>query len=210
MVSGLHSLRPVLRCPVPRGGTKQRSQLRQNRALLNWYYIDRLFTQRNSSLIPGYLKSDVAQLSNPYVREVTTREIFPGRQLQYGESNSIQTLNLSFYPSERGPYNVDADNIDADGNLLNPEKRWGGIMRRMDNTNFEQSNIAYIQFWMLNPFLDPDNPNYDGGDLYFNFGEISEDILKDGLKSYENGVPADGNNQYMAETVWGRVSRQTR
>lgn len=85
MVSGLHSLRPVLRCPVPRGGTKQRSQLRQNRALLNWYYIDRLFTQRNSSLIPGYLKSDVAQLSNPYVREVTTREIFPGRQLQYGE-----------------------------------------------------------------------------------------------------------------------------
>lgn len=81
-------------------------------------------------------------------------------------------------------------------------------MRRMDNTNFEQSNIAYIQFWMLNPFLDPDNPNYDGGDLYFNFGEISEDILKDGLKSYENGVPADGNNQYMAETVWGRVSRQ--
>lgn len=180
----------------------------KNRALLNWYYIDRLFTQRNSSLIPGYLKSDVAQLSNPYVREVTTREIFPGRQLQYGESNSIQTLNLSFYPSERGPYNVDADNIDADGNLLNPEKRWGGIMRRMDNTNFEQSNIAYIQFWMLNPFLDPDNPNYDGGDLYFNFGEISEDILKDGLKSYENGVPADGNNQYMAETVWGRVSRQ--
>ena len=95
----------------------------KNRALLNWYYIDRLFTQRNSSLIPGYLKSDVAQLSNPYVREVTTREIFPGRQLQYGESNSIQTLNLSFYPSERGPYNVDADNIDADGNLLNPEKR---------------------------------------------------------------------------------------
>ena len=161
--------------------------------MLNWYYIDRLFTQRNSSLIPGYLKSDVAQLSNPYVREVTTREIFPGRQLQYGESNSIQTLNLSFYPSERGPYNVDADNIDADGNLLNPEKRWGGIMRRMDNTNFEQSNIAYIQFWLLNPFLDPDNPNYDGGDLYFNFGEISEDILKDGLKSYENGVPADGN-----------------
>lgn len=180
----------------------------KNRALLNWYFIDRMFTQKNSSLAPGYLKADLAQLSNPYVREVRSQEIFPGRQLNYGESSIIQTLNLSFYPTERGPYNLDADNIDAEGNLLNPEKRWGGIMRRLDNTNFEQSNIEYVQFWLLNPFLDPDNPNYEGGDLYLNFGEMSEDILKDGLKSYENGIPVDGNDQYLKETVWGRVSSQ--
>ena len=180
----------------------------KNRALLNWYFIDRMFTQRNSSLAPGYIKSDLDQLSNPYVREVTSREIFPGRELSYGESATIQTLNLSYYPTERGPYNLDADNISDDGSLLFPEKRWGGIMRRMDNTNFEQSNIEYIQFWMMNPFLDPENPNYDGGDLYFNFGEISEDILKDGLKSYENGIPVDGNDEYLRETVWGRVSAQ--
>ena len=180
----------------------------KNRALLNWYYIDRMFTSRNSSLAPGYIKSDLSQLSNPYVREVESYEIFPGRELNYGESSTIQTLNLSFYPTERGPYNLDAENIDAEGNLLNPEKRWGGIMRRMDNTNFEQSNIEYVQFWLLNPFLDPNNPNYDGGDLYLNFGEISEDILKDGLKSYENGIPYDGNDQYLKETVWGRVSSQ--
>ena len=180
----------------------------KNRALLNWYYIDRMFTDRNSSLAPGYIKNDLKQQSNPYIREVTSQEIFPGRELTYGESNTIQTLNLSFYPTERGPYNLDAENIDDQGNLLNPEKRWGGIMRRMENTNFESSNIEYIQFWMLNPFLDPDNPNYDGGDLYFNLGEISEDILKDGLKSYENGVPYDGNDQYMESTVWGRVSSQ--
>lgn len=180
----------------------------KNRALLSWYYIDRMFTQRNSSLAPGYIKSDLKQLSNPYVREVTSREIFPDRELSYGESSVIQTLNLSFYPEERGPYNLDAENIDADGRLLNPEKRWGGIMRKMDNTNFEQSNIEYVQFWMMNPFLDPENPNYDGGDLYINFGEMSEDILKDGLKSYENGVPADGSNQYMNSTEWGRVSTQ--
>lgn len=180
----------------------------KNRALINWYYIDRMFTMRNSSLAPGYIKSDLEQLSNPYVREVTSREIFPGRQPSYGESSTIQTLNLSFYPTERGPYNLDAEDIDESGNLLNPEKRWGGIMRRMDNTNFEQSNIEYVQFWMMNPFLDPENPNYDGGDLYFNFGEISEDILKDGLKSYENGIPYDGNDQYLTESAWGRVSTQ--
>ncbi|MBR2379106.1 MAG: cell surface protein SprA, partial [Bacteroidaceae bacterium] len=181
----------------------------KNRALLAWYYIDRMFTQRNSSLAPGYIKSDLEQLSNPYVREVTSREIFPGRELNYGESSTIQTLNLSFYPTERGPYNLDATNIDEQGNLLFPEKRWGGIMRKMDNTNFEQSNIEYLQFWMMNPFLDPNNPNYSGGDLYFNFGELSEDILKDGLKSYENGLPVDGNQQYMQSTVWGKVSNQS-
>ncbi len=181
----------------------------KNRALLSWYYIDRMFTQKNSSLAPGYIKSDLAQLSNPYVREVTSQEIFPGRELTYGESSTIQTLNLSFYPEERGPYNLDAENIDTDGKLLSPEKRWGGIMRKMDNTNFEQSNIEYVQFWMLNPFLDENNPNQEGGDLYFNFGEMSEDILKDGLKSYENGIPYNGSNQYMQNTVWGRVSSQS-
>lgn len=144
----------------------------KNRALLAWYYIDRMFTQRNSSLCPGYIASDLKQLSNPYVREVTSTEIFPDRQLAYGESNIIQTLNLSFYPNERGPYNLDAVNIDDQGNLMQPEKRWGGIMRKLDNTNFEQANIEYVQFWLMNPFLDPDNPNYDGGDMYINLSLI--------------------------------------
>lgn len=180
----------------------------KNRALINWYYIDRIFTQKNSSLCPGYLRSDLKQQSNPYVREVTSREIFPDRQLTYGESSTIQTLNISFYPSERGPYNVDATDVDSEGNLLYPERRWGGIMRRLDNTNFEQSNIEYVQFWLMNPFLDPENPNYEGGDLYFNLGEISEDILKDGLKSYENGVPLNGDDKYMRTTKWGQVSSQ--
>ena len=178
----------------------------KNRALLSWYYIDRLFTQRNSSMCPGYLKNDLAQQSNPYVREITYSEIFPNRELNYGESSTIQTLNLSFYPNERGPYNLDANNINAEGELLNPEKRWGGIMRKLDNTNFDASNIEYIQFWLMDPFLDPENPNTDGGDLYFNLGEMSEDILKDGLKSYENGLPIDGGTSYTKETVWGRVS----
>lgn len=180
----------------------------KNRALLSWYYVDRIFTQRNSSMLPGYLKNDLHQLSNPYVREVKVSEIFPYRDPSYGESNSIQTFNLSFYPTERGPYNLDSDNIDENGNLLNPEKRWGGIMRKMDNPNFENSNVEYLQFWLMDPFLDPENPNTEGGDLYFNFGEISEDILKDGMKSYENGIPIDGNDSFISETTWGRVSRQ--
>ncbi|MBR1881711.1 MAG: cell surface protein SprA [Muribaculaceae bacterium] len=181
----------------------------KNRSLLAWYYIDRLFTQRNSSYVPGYIKNDLNQLSNPYIREIPYSEVFPGRELNYGESSTVQTLNLSFYPKERGPYNLDADNIDDEGNLLHPEKRWGGIMRKLDNTDFEQSNIEYIQFWMLDPFLDDDTPNKDGGYLYFNLGEVSEDILKDGLKSYENGLGANVDSSYIKTTNWGKVSTQT-
>ena len=181
----------------------------KNRALLSWYYVDRLFTQRNSSYAPGYIKNDLDALSYPYAREVAFSEVFPGRELNYGESSVIQTLNLSFYPRERGPYNFDGTNVDQEGYLLNPETRWGGIMRKIDNTNFEQSNIEYIQFWLLDPFMDPDLYNQDGGSLYFNLGEVSEDILKDGLKSYENGLPINGDSTYVSNTVWGKVSSQT-
>lgn len=182
----------------------------KNRALLSWYYIDRLFTQRNSSFVPGYIKNDLEQLSNPYVREIPYTEVFPGRELNYGESSTIQTLNLSFYPKERGPYNLDAENIDADGNLLNPESRWGGIMRRIENTDFVTNNVEYIKFWLLDPFLDENNPNLEGGDFYINLGEISEDILKDGLKSYENGLPyTETDATPLLETNWGRVSTKS-
>ncbi|MBR2475512.1 MAG: cell surface protein SprA, partial [Bacteroidaceae bacterium] len=127
------------------------------------------------------------------------------RELSYGESSLLQVLNLSFYPTERGPYSLDASNINPDGTLQNPEMRWGGIMRKMDNTDFESANIEYLQFWMLDPFIYDKN---NGGYLYFNFGEISEDILKDGKKSFENGLPTDGNNDMVENTVWGKVSRQ--
>ena len=182
----------------------------KNRALLSWYYIDRMFTQRNSSYAPGYIKSDLDALSYPYAREVAYSEVFPGRELNYGESSVIQTLNLSYYPRERGPYNLSTWVDPETGELRDPQNRWGGIMRKMDSgiTNFEQSNIEYIQFWMLDPFMadQVDNP---GGVLYFNLGEVSEDILKDGSKSYENGLPINGDTTYVYKTVWGKVSSQS-
>ncbi|MBQ6080337.1 MAG: cell surface protein SprA [Muribaculaceae bacterium] len=181
----------------------------KNRSLLAWYYIDRLFTQRNSSYAPGYIKNDLDALSYPYAREVAFSEVFPGRELNYGESSVIQTLNLSFYPRERGPYNLDVSNLDSEGYFSNPERRWGGIMRKIDNTNFEQSNIEYIQFWMLDPFMDPELGNEEGGYLYFNLGEVSEDILKDGQKSYENGLPINNDSTYVTSTVWGKVATQS-
>ena len=176
-----------------------------NRALLSWYTVDRLFTQGNSAYAPDYIKNDMDALSYPYAREVANTEVFPLKEINYDGASVIYTLNLSFYPRERGPYNLDSKNVDQDGNLLYPERRWGGIMRKIDDTNFEQADINCIVFWLLDPFMDPALDNRDGGYLYFNLGDVSEDVLNDGLMSYENGLPVNGDGAYVTQTVWGKV-----
>ena len=173
-----------------------------NRALINWYTIDPLFTRRNSSLTPAHIKSDLDQLSNHYVREVYERELYPNKESTYGESSTLSVLNLAYYPDERGPYNLDT-NLTPEGKLTNPEQRWGGIMRQLTTTDFESSNIEYIEFWMLDPFIY--NPEARGGDFYINLGEVSEDVLKDGKKFYENGMPVTAAAGAYTETQWGRV-----
>lgn len=179
-----------------------------NRALLAWYYIDPLFTRRSSSLTPGHIKGDLEQLSDPDVREVYKSELFPNKSVNMQESNTLNVLNLAYYPNERGPYNLDPS-LDENGKLSNPGKRWGGMMRKIDNSDFETANIEYIEFWMLDPFIKArDAGTTFSGDLYFNLGEISEDILKDGKKFYESGLPLDGDATQYAETVWGRVPTQ--
>ena len=199
---------PSANALFPEAGLSNDVRYGQNRALLSWYYIDRLFTQKTSSLTPSHIKKDLNQLSNHYVREVNYSEIYPNKELNYGESGILTVLNMSYYPTQRGPYNLDVEGIDELGYLINPEKRWGGMMRKMDNTDFEANNYEYIQFWMMDPFI-YDTLAVNGGDLYFNLGEVSEDILKDGMKAFENGMPIDGDTTYLASTVWGRVSRRT-
>ncbi|GHU63001.1 hypothetical protein FACS1894123_04930 [Bacteroidia bacterium] len=179
----------------------------KNRSLLAWYYIDGLFT-RKSSLTPIHIKNDNEQLSNHYVREILETEIYPDKDQRFNESTSIQVLNLAYYPTERGPYNLDDEEIDADGKLLNPEKRWAGITRKIEsgNTDFEAQNIETIEFWLLDPFIY--KPNSSGGDLYINLGEVSEDILKDEKKFFENGLPIDKDTAKVEKTVWGLIPKQ--
>ena len=180
-----------------------------NRALLAWYYVDPIFTRRSSTLTPSHIKSDLEQLSNHYVREVYERELYPQKaQNSYNSASSLNVLNLAYYPSERGAYNLTTD-IDQNGHLHNPRSRWGGMMRKMDNTDFEAQNIQYIEFWMMDPFIYNTTGADRGGDFYINLGEVSEDILKDGKKFFESGMPVDGNSQYWTEGLWGRIPNTT-
>ena len=184
-----------------------------HRSRLAWYTIDPLFTRRGSSLTPGHIKGDLKQLSNHYVREVYTKELFPLRdQSSYqGATNTLNILNLAYYPSEPGPYNFNVTDLLADGTLQNPQRNWGGMMRKLDTNDFEQANIEYIEFWMLDPFIysreEADAADY-GGDFYINLGEVSEDILRDGKKFYESGMPVDGSKSYTY-TQWGKIPTQS-
>lgn len=179
-----------------------------NRARLAWYTIDPLFTRRNSSLTPGYIKSDLRQLSDARVRDIYVSDLYPNKSLNYKDAATLPVLNLAFYPNERGPYNLDPS-LDRDGHLVNPTQRWGGMMRRLETSDFEAANVAYIEFWMMDPFteIDGKTPNYTG-DLYFNLGEISEDVLRDGRKFYESGMPVDGDRSQLTQTAWGWVPNQ--
>lgn len=178
----------------------------KNRALMSWYYVDPVLNQNIPSTPPN-LRNNLESQSNHYTRTVLIPELFPNRETPSTLTTRMTVMNLSYYPTERGPYNLDVDGIDpSTGKLTSPESRWGGIMRRLDVTDFETSNIEYIEFWMMDPFIYSDGTD-KGGDLYFNLGDISEDILKDGKKFFEHGLPVDDDPTKTETTAWGVVPR---
>lgn len=179
-----------------------------NRAKIAWYVIDPIFLQ-NGSATPPNIRSDPNTQSSHFVRQVYETEIFPNKQSATGIPAAINVLNVAFYPNERGPYNFDTDassyssGLTQDGHLANPKTRWGGVMRALLTNDFESANIQYLKFWVMDPFTE--GMNTTGGDLYFDLGDVSEDILKDSRKQYENGLPTSANIINVDTTVWGRV-----
>ncbi|HOO98166.1 MAG TPA: cell surface protein SprA [Bacteroidales bacterium] len=179
-----------------------------NRAKMAWYVIDPIFL-RNGSSTPDHIKRNPDEQSSHFVREIFETEIFPYKESPSGIPTNITVLNLAYYPGERGPYNFDTDpglysaGINSDGTLNDPASRWGGIMREVLTSDFETANIQYIKFWLMDPFVE--DPEHEGGDLYINLGNISEDILRDSRKSFENGLPGTPSPVNIDTTVWGRV-----
>ncbi len=174
------------------------------RAKLSWYGIDPNFFDSPQRF--GYTKESY-ELNNHYTRQVSPREVFPNRTT--AGANILTTFDLYYLPMKRGPYNYQADpaKLNPDGTFRYPEENWAGIMRRTTGqTDFEAANFEYIEFWVMDPFLYNQN---NSGKLVFNLGRISEDILPDGQRAYENGLPtteeANNNNLNLTITAWGRV-----
>ncbi len=119
---------------------------------------------------------------------------------------NIPVLNVAFYPNQRGPYNYDYQNVDANGFLTRRDQRWGGIMREIPTSDFEAANVEAIDFWMMDPFIES-MANTSGGYLYFNLGNVSEDILRDGRKMFENGLTSFDSDSGVIYTPWGRIPK---
>ncbi len=171
-----------------------------NRARLAWYFIEPTLVDPGSG-VPDYVKNDPNQ---HYIRMVQTQDIFPQKSITTLQ-NATSTFDLAYYPKDKGPYNFDYTNVDADDRLTNPEKRWGGIMRPIEYSDFEASNVQYVEFWVMDPFIN--NPNSQGGELYINLGNVSEDVLKDSRKFFENGIPYPEDKSQLDQTVWGYVPK---
>lgn len=173
-----------------------------NRAKLAWYVVDPLF-YRMSTATPSHIRDDREQRSNHFVREIRQTEIFPNKDLALGDVNIIPALTVAFYPEEKGPYNFRTEGLGKDGKIRNPEQMWGGMMRSIQTNDFEAANVQYIEMWLMDPFVY--NSQHRGGDVYFDLGDVSEDILKDGRKSFENGLPTGTDTSRIESTLWGRV-----
>ncbi len=168
----------------------------KNRARLAWYFLEPTLVDPNNG-VPQYVKDDPNQ---HYIRLVQQTEVFPDRS-NLSLQNALSTLDLAYFPNERGPYNFDTDGITPDGKLTNPQGRWGGIMRAIDNSDFEQSNVEFIEFWMMDPFIG--RSGAQGGSLYINLGNVSEDVLKDSRMFFENGITYPKNLSQLTESRWG-------
>ncbi len=173
-----------------------------NRARMAFYNIDPVFYIQRSRDNPGL---SIQQLKDPRVRLIYEQDVFPFKEPVSGQPTPITTLDITYYPKKRGPYNYRTNDINNDGTLQNPKSNWGGMFRGIDQNDFEAQNIEFIEMWMMDPLLT--NPHSSGGDIYINLGNISEDILKDGRKSLENAVPVNGDMSLVDETNWGYVSK---
>lgn len=171
-----------------------------NRARLAWYIIEPTLVDPVGGL-PDYVKNDPHQ---HYIRMVQQQDVFPAVSSVVLQ-NALSTFDLTYFPRERGPYNFDVNGLNPDGSLSNPQARWGGIMRPIDNSDFEASNVEYIEFWLMDPFIDGNQAG--NGSLYINLGNVSEDILKDGKKFFENGLPYPADPNKVDQSVWGKQPR---
>ncbi len=174
----------------------------KNRAAIAWYQIEPTLQDPTNPDNPLHGNNDV--LSDPRVRAVSEQEIFPQVSTDFGQ-NQLITFDLSYFPTDRGPYNFEASrsNLNSAGKFLNPTTKWGGLMRSLDQTDFETANIEYVECWVQDPFvLDPGSK---GGKFYINLGDVSEDVLKDSKRFYENGLPTPNLPAKVDSSIWGII-----
>jgi cell surface protein SprA len=178
-----------------------------NRAKLSWFIVD-----------PSARVESVD--TDPYTKRFQFQELFPNRQLSPLDQSNLRPFDITIYPKVRGPYNYEVPNgypgisagLTNSGGLVDPASRWAGFMRGINNNDFEAANVEFIEFWMLNPYMDKPAGVSQEGKMHIDLGNLSEDILRDSRQYFENGLPTTGGGQgsqtnglITVPTAWGRV-----
>ena len=186
------------------------------RAKVSWYVVDNsaFYTSNGLGIRPDNIPRPV---ENHYERSIIPQEIFT-QQDQQVINTALPVFDVAYFPEERGPYNYNP-NLISDGRLQNPETNWGGITRAItSDVDFDKTNVEYLEFWLLDPFIQGENGrvqdgvnntnNTTGGELVFNLGSVSEDLIVDEQHGFENGLPDDGSDDKVNVTEWGRVTQR--
>ncbi len=167
------------------------------RGLLTWYNIDPRFYGIGGKAPSGI---NAEAVSNHASRRVQTKELYNSRDFVAGEQLYTNTFDITYFPTERGPYNVNPNNETT-------QERWAGLMRPVTVSNFVNSNIEYVEFWMMDPYADGKNLGANPK-LLLQLGNVSEDVLKDGKLQYENGLPTPNVPANTTTTNWGTQPNQ--
>jgi cell surface protein SprA len=84
-----------------------------------------------------------------------------------------------------------------------PAANFGGIMRSLNSTNFEQGNVDYIQFWVMDPYGKRQLLKTIQ-ETIFQFREISEDVLK--MEENSTKMDLDQIKYWLIQDRFGRCS----
>ncbi|MDO5017536.1 MAG: cell surface protein SprA [Porphyromonas sp.] len=161
------------------------------RSQMAWFTVDPLLVREGAKHQPQHLQQDKAQRDSPLVREVTVEEFYPKREQSPLQSLRVPTLNLSYYPEERGPYNPQPPSAAS--------TMWGSMAQALAVNDLEQQKYSYIEVWLMDPFtLDPSAPE---GLLMIDLGRVREKILPD--DGPDDGLYFEGA-EAKVETAWGK------
>ena len=107
-----------------------------------------------SSSAPNNLTKE--DLSNNYVKAISPQDIFRQQDKKLINTN-LSTFDIAYFPSERGQYNYNPD-LFSSGLLKNPKSNYGAITRNISNdVDFDKTNIQYLEFWLMDPFIKGEN-----------------------------------------------------
>jgi len=136
----------------------------------------------NMPLLPNIEKEEAMSYKaksfwyNHLPSDVFVTHIWGNRKSVAREDRQVTVLDYVFNPRKRGMYNMNPKIQE------NYKQNWGGIMRLLSSTasNLVEENIQFIEFWIYVENAPP------GAKMYIDLGEISEDVIPNGVLDTED------------------------